>query len=146
MAELHTWGKPRNRLRNVLAIVVGLMIFGHISNAVGLQKCERDVLRRFVDRNKGKEIHLCSDGVDNNLTVTRLEQIKANYRVLGPDEYKKAPFPMCSIRSAMPLAPFLVCVDYGEAEGTLGVWTGRIYLLNFFGLNVMCWRQTDWLS
>jgi len=143
--------KPRRWPGRAIAILVLLMLVGHISNVVGLKECERDLLRRFTGTMKsplfftieGKPIHLQSD-VDYGILISRLNQIGYPYKCLTPAEYEADPFPHCKMGSAVPVCPFIVAIDFVSMVSRIGGAGGRIYMLNFFGYNLIVYGEKDW--
>jgi len=131
-----------------LAIVVTLLVLGHLSNLVSLQSCEREVLRSYQRGLAGgrtlrfpeEDPSFCTD------LRWRLEAAGVRYEALPAEEFDKDPYPTCGMKQAVPVCPFVVSIDFWGQYGPLGGIGGKAYVVNFFGLSKLVLIWPDWVS
>ncbi len=129
------------RLLLSCAVVLLLMVAGEISNTVSMPSAERAVMTEFLSRlPPGRKVK-CKPGQDE-LTHHWLLESGVEIAYVSEDEYRANPFPSFRIGQAVPSMPFVSALYCMKSAGPLGIWAGRVYVLNLFGWSTIIWQET----
>ena len=79
----------------------------------------------------------------DDLLCTRLRQLGIEIEYVSEEEMKVSPFPTCMMNQSVTCMPFVSSVQCGYVAASLGIWYGRVYVLNLFGRSIVVWRVTE---
>jgi len=142
--------KHRVLVRLVTAAVI-LALIGYVSNTVGLDACEENVLSWHLKKEApgygGRMIHVV-EGSELAGVLDRLpDSQRPGYELVTIADLKSNPYPWCSMQRARgSMCPFLVKARLGYAVSGCGGAGGEVYVFNFFGACFVLGQDVGWMS
>ena len=127
------------------AFVLLFMVAGEISNTVSMASAERAVMAEFLSRLPAGRKVVCKPGQDA-ITYHWLLDSGVEIAYVSEEEYTAKPYPSFCIGQAVPSMPFVSALYCTKNAGPLGMWAGRVYVLNLFGWSAIIWQETHFQS